>query len=223
MDNAISPDYRRLNGPGLAGAGLPLALGVALWFALVVAAGAREAFVASVDRPPLALLLASAGSVLLFLAALAGSRPFREFVRALDVRFITSIQAWRIGGFVFLVLYSYGILPGYFAWPAAMGDMAIGITAPWILAALARRPEFVVSKTFVAWNLFGILDLIVAVGTAAFGRVFLAGAATDAMTRLPLVVIPAFLVPVFIILHVAALSRARLLLKENEKESDNGS
>ncbi len=52
----------------------------------------------------------------------------------------------------FLTLYSYGVLPGIFAWPAGLGDMAIGVTAPLVLSALLRRPGFAAGKSFVAWN-----------------------------------------------------------------------
>ena len=48
----------------------------------------------------------------------------------------------------------------------------------------------------------------------ALGPLFIGGEAfgptpTAAMSRLPLVLVPAFLVPVFIILHIVALSQAR--------------
>jgi hypothetical protein len=129
---------------------------------------------------------------------------------------MTAIQAWRIGGFSFLALYSYGILPGYFAWPAGVGDMAIGVTAPWIIAALMRERSFAASKSFVAWNIFGISDLVVAVSMGAFGPLFFVddaggAGATRAMAHLPLVLVPAFFVPLFIILHLAALAQARRL------------
>ena len=65
----------------------------------------------------------------------------------------------------------------------------------------------------MAWNLFGILDLVVAVSTGALssGFVFgLAGKVTTApMAQLPLVFIPAYFVPLFIMFHLAALFQAR--------------
>ena len=39
-------------------------------------------------------------------------------------------------------MYTYGVLPGIFAWPAGLGDMAIGATAPLVLSGLLRRPDF---------------------------------------------------------------------------------
>ena len=89
------------------------------------------------------------------------------------------------------------------------------VTAPIVLATLLRRPDFAASKSFVAWNLSGILDLTVAVTIGAvvpllapnlYGPV-----TTSPMARLPLVLIPAFLVPTFLILHLTALFQARRL------------
>jgi hypothetical protein len=214
MLNALSLDDRQVKSPAVSGTGLSVALGLAIWFVLVVSLGAGEVFVAPAENPPFALLVAVTGPVLVFLAACWVSRRSREFVLGGDLRLMTAIQAWRIGGFSFLALYTYGILPGYFAWPAGVGDMAIGVSAPWIVVALMRQPGFTASKGFVWWNVFGILDLVIAVGMGAFAPLFLSdyvvGPGTaDAMARLPLVLVPAFFVPIFIILHVATLSQAR--------------
>jgi len=61
----------------------------------------------------------------------------------------------------------------------------------------------------VIWNLLGILDLVVAVsfGALCFGFVSgLVGTVTTApMAQLPLMLIPVYFVPLFIMLHLAAL------------------
>lgn len=72
--------------------------------------GASEAFVAPRQTPPLALLIAVTAPIIAFVAGLAVSHALREFVLAADLRFMTAIQAWRVGGFSFLALYTYGIL-----------------------------------------------------------------------------------------------------------------
>lgn len=212
MLNAALP-HDHPESPALSVAGSSVALGLALWFVLVLSLGARDVFVTPGDRRPLALLIAVAAPIILFLAGFWASHSLRGFVRAADLRFMTAIQAWRIGGFSFLALYTYGILPGYFAWPAGLGDIAIGATAPWIIAVLMLERSFGGSKTFMAWNIFGILDLVVAVGSGAFGPLFIdgdvLGRATAPMSYLPLVLVPAFFVPLFIILHLIALSQAR--------------
>jgi hypothetical protein len=106
-------------------------------------------------------------------------------------------------------------LPGIFAWPAGLGDMAIGLTAPLVLANLLRRPNFAASKSFVAWNASGILDLTVAVSIGALVPLLapnLYGSVTTApMSQLPLVLIPTYLVPTFLMLHLTALFQSRRL------------
>ena len=149
------------------------------------------------------------------------SRAFRAFVLGLDLRFATAIQAWRFAGLGFIALYTYGVLPGLFAWPAGLGDIAIGLTAPWVMQGLERRAKFAASKGFVVWNLLGILDLFGAVGTGTLSSLLAVGAAgeitTAPMAELPLVLIPAFLVPIFMMLHVAALIQARRLAGSGDR------
>ncbi|MBI5568582.1 MAG: hypothetical protein HY914_01420 [Desulfomonile tiedjei] len=164
---------------------------------------------------PLPILIGALTPIILFLLAFWVSRAFRELVMSLDLRLLAGIQAWRFAGLGFVALYAHGVLPGLFAWPAGLGDIAIGITAPWIALALIRKPSFAASKTFLVWNLLGILDLVVAVGTGAVGSGLALGVAGELTTRpmamLPLVLIPAYFVPLFIMLHLAALFQARRL------------
>src|SRR5262249_44584082 len=59
--------------------------------------------------------------------------------------------------------YAWRVLPGLFAFPAGFGDMATGVTAPWIVLGLVRNPSFAASRRYVIWNILGILDFVVAV------------------------------------------------------------
>ena len=192
-----------------------VAASVAAWFAMVAVLGVRGGFVTPAGAPPLPILLGVLTPLAVFFAAYLLSRTIREFVLAIDPRLMMAIQAWRFAGFGFLALYAYGVLPGFFAWPAGLGDMAIGMTAPWLLAVLLRQPSFATSRTFVIWNLLGILDLVVALTTGALGTILVAGAdagvTTGAMAQMPLVFIPAFFVPILFALHAAALLQARRL------------
>ena len=186
---------------------------LAFWFVLVFLLGTAGAFVRPLESPPLPILLGFAILLVVFAVAYLGSRAFRALVLGTDLRFLTATQGWRAGGLGFLALYAHGVLPGLFAWPAGLGDIAIGITAPWVALALVRRSRFAASRRFVAWNLFGILDLIVAVSTGVLSSGFIAGLAgnvsTAPMAQMPLVLIPAYFVPLFIMFHVAALLQSR--------------
>src|SRR5436309_210629 len=144
--------------PTADGVGRFVAIFFAAWFALVFVLGARGAFVAAPDAPPLALLIGLVVPLTLFLVGYRTIPALREFVLSADLRLIVGIQAWRWAGFGFLTLYTYKVLPGIFAWPAGLGDMAIEVTAPLVLAGLLRRPGFAASRSFDAWNLYGLLD-----------------------------------------------------------------
>jgi hypothetical protein len=153
--------------------------------------------------------------LVLFFASLRLSQSFRQFVLSMDLRLIAGIQAWRWAGLGFLSLYAHKVLPAVFALPAGLGDMAIGVTAPWIMLALIRQPGFAASGAFIRWNVLGISDLIIAISIGTLSAFFATGApgeiSTAPMATLPLLLIPAFLVPLFLMLHIAALMQSRRL------------
>ena len=190
-----------------------VSVALALWFGVVFLLGAQGAFVGSAGSPPLPIFFGFTIPLAVFFAANFGSGAFRAFVLGADLRLLTAIQAWRWAGFGFLSLYALGVLPGLFAFPAGLGDMAIGVTAPWILLGLIRDPSFVTRRRYVVWNILGIIDLVVAISMGTICSGFLPGitgsVTTSPMAQLPLVLIPAYLVPLFIMLHFAALSQAR--------------
>jgi hypothetical protein len=213
MSNAILSASAQQRSPLIPSTTTFAAVVLAVWFVLVFLLGAEGAFVTSSGAPPLPILIGVTVPIIVFLAGFGLSRPFRSFILAADLRFMTGIQAWRFAGFGFLALYAHGVLPGAFAWPAGLGDIAIGVTAPWVMVALIRRPSFAGSRLFIIWNLLGILDLVVAIGTGGFITALATSVAGEITTRpmaqLPLVLIPAYLVPLFAMLHAAALFQAR--------------
>jgi hypothetical protein len=184
-----------------------------LWLVAVVLLGASRVFVAPPGTPPPALLFGVLTPISVYFAAYSLSRSFRQWVLTADLRPVVAIQAWRFGGLGFLALYAHNVLPGIFAWPAGLGDMAIGFTAPWVMVALERGARFETSRTFKRWNILGIADLVIAVSIGALVSVLSAGipgeVSTGPMAELPLVLIPAYLVPVFLMLHATALLQAR--------------
>jgi hypothetical protein len=190
---------------------------LALWLGLVAFLGAQGAFVAGADSPPLAIFLGIAIPLAVFFAAWFGWSAFRAFVLNADLRLVAAMQAWRWAGLGFLSLYAHGVLPALFALPAGLGDMAIGVTAPWMVLGLIRQPSFAASRRYRTWNILGLVDFVVAVSMGTLCSGFIHGLAlnvtTSAMAQLPLVLIPAYMVPFFIMLHCTALFQARQLAR----------
>jgi hypothetical protein len=217
MSATVLPHPTESQPTGLSGVRLSVTLVLSAWFLLVVSLGAAGAFVGRQGTPPFAIAIGVGAPLLLFFVWLRLSQSFRDFVLSLDLRLIAGMQAWRWAGLGFLSLYAHNLLPAMFALPAGLGDMGIGITAPWIILALARRPGFAASATFIRWNLLGILDLIVAVSLGTLSATLSTGApgeiSTAPMATLPLLLVPAFLVPLFLMLHTAALMQSRQLIR----------
>jgi len=198
-------------------------LALALWFGLVLFLGANGAFVNREGSPPLPIFVGLAIPLVVFLAAYFGWTSFRDFILGADLRFVAAMQAWRWAGGQFFWLYAWSVLPGLFAFPAGFGDMAIGITAPWIVLGLVRGPLFAASRRFFIWNILGIADFVVAVSMGVLSSGLFHGInelngnlTTGAMNRLPLVLIPAFAVPLFTMLHLTALFQARQLARSGK-------
>ena len=217
MATAILPQPAESQPTGLSGIRLSVAVVLALWLLLVLSFGAAGAFVGRPGMPPVAIALGFGTPLLLFFAWLRISSSFRDFILSLDLRLIAAMQAWRWGGLGFLSLYAHHVLPAVFAFPAGLGDMAIGIAAPWMILGLVRRPGFAASAAFIRWNVLGILDLVVAISLGTLSATLFTGApgevSTAPMQTLPLLLIPTFFVPVFLMLHTAALMQSRRVVR----------
>jgi hypothetical protein len=126
------------------------------------------------------------------------SRTFREIIAAIPQHWLIAIQTVRILGGMFLVRYFQGELPALFAIPAGVGDLLTGIFAPlvaywWFVGKPYAR------AAAIAWNLFGMADLVNAVtigsltGGGGGGIVF------------PIVLIPIYAVPRAFLIHSYSL------------------
>ena len=217
MTTSVLPRPAQSQPTGLSGIALSVTLVLTGWALLVVSLAAAGAFIAPPGTPPIPIAIGVGAPLLAFFAWLRLSPALRDFVLSLDLRFIAGIQAWRWAGLGFLSLYAHNILPGIFALPAGLGDMAIGFAAPWMVLSLVRRPDFAASAAFRRWNVLGIVDLVVAVTLGTLNALFSTGApgevSTAPMATLPEVIIPAFLVPLFLMLHTVALMQSRQITR----------
>ena len=163
--------------------------------------------------------------VALFFAAYGLIARFRDFVLAQDIRTLTMLHLWRVIGFVFLPLYAFGVLPGLFAWPAGLGDVAIGVAALFVVTRLNCDPDYATSPGLVRFHLLGLLDFAVAVATAGlsaggFPDLVVGGVTSAPIDVWPLNIFPSFLVPAFIITHVVVLLKVRHLRRLAGKGAD---
>ena len=135
----------------------------------------------------------------------------RRAVDAVPQSWLVGVQLYRTLGATFLILLAQGRLPGAFAWPAGAGDVLVGLLAPFAAVAYARRSSRAAGRV-LAWNLLGIADLVVAVTTGFLTspsplQMLAFDQPNRLVTAFPLVLIPVFLVPLSILLHLASLKK----------------
>jgi hypothetical protein len=132
-----------------------------------------------------------------------------RLIDAVPRQWVIAIQFYRVEGVIFLVLFATHLLPGLFALPAGLGDLAVGLLAA-VIGIGATGGRQLTPGTVLRWNLLGIADLIVAVSTAfltapsAF-QMFAFERPNELISMFPLVLIPTFLVPLAILLHIISL------------------
>ena len=144
--------------------------------------------------------------VLLALAAcLLGSPSLRRLLT--NQKHLILLNLWRLVGAVFLMLMANGQMPALWALPAGIGDVIVGAAAPWIARGVETAQG---RRRAVAFNLLGMLDLVVAVGLGTMTspgplQVFHTTPTSEMATRFPLALVPTFLVPLAWTLHVVSL------------------
>src|SRR5215472_10309316 len=181
------------------------------WLAIAITLGVLGTFhVTSGDRPTIQygiLLPILIGALMIWRWEAA-----KRVLHAVPQQWLVGVQLYRALGAIFLILYAAGKLPGLFALPAAVGDVVVGLSAPFVGLAYARAPHKAAGLV-VAWNVLGLLDLTNALVTGfltAPSRYALEVQPTsDLMTVLPLVLVPVYLVPLSIVLHLASLAKLR--------------
>lgn len=182
----------------------------ALWFALVWSAAINGVFrtgtsISQIPLLPLAILLpVIIGAPLLLL-----SRRVGNVLDEMPANWLIALQLYRVFGIWALVAWLHGALPGVFALPAGIGDALTGLFA--VPAAIAAASDTARGrKVAIAWNVFGLADLILAI---SLGIVTSPGRFQLIVTNLPGigagtypdVLTPAFVVPASILLHALSL------------------
>jgi hypothetical protein len=123
----------------------------------------------------------------------------RSFLRTVDLIVIVRLGIWRlVYGALLLGMGASGGLPREFFLTVALGDMLVGLWAIWIVT----RQERVSNGHLMAWNIFGLMDLlhVLPLAILVLRPFILSNANAPTLNLLPLVG-----VPVFIAMHIVSL------------------
>jgi len=178
---------------------------LAAWFFFAIWLGVSGALNAH-GAPPVGIAAAIVLPLAVFLIDRRRGSPLFGGLTRLELPALIALQTFRIIGVVFLVAWAGGTLPAGFALPAGIGDIAVGLSAPFAAAAARRRPAHL--RLVRLWNIVGTADLVIAVTSGVLhGRspigVLAGSIPTDVVARYPLSVIPTFFVPLALMLHLS--------------------
>jgi hypothetical protein len=180
-------------------------IALAVWAALATALSLRGAFLQPDQQtaPPVGINLLAA------LAATAACLALSPSLRRLlsNQKHLIRLNVWRLVGAVFLLLAAHGQVPALWALPAGIGDVLIGATAFWVAGRLDAPGG---RRRAIIFNLLGLADLVVAIGLGMATSpgptgLFHTTPTSALLTRFPLALVPAFLVPLAIMVHVVSL------------------
>lgn len=187
---------------------LALGAGIGAWIAVVVA---LAGFGVVADKPFVlpalfALPLVAAGFA-------ATSKVVRSAMMAIPAPLIIALNAMRVLGVFMLLAALNGVMSGPFPYSAGIGDIITGIFALPVARIAARNPRDI---RVLEWNIFGALDLIVAVSLGVLSatgsplQLIHAAPGSTAMTTLPWALIPLVLVPTYLIGHALVFTHLRI-------------
>jgi len=192
------------------------------WFAIISALGMNNVFVSRPGEAPLAILVSFVLTLVLFTVAYTSVPAFREYILKLDMRFLIMLHSWRMLGMGFIMLYLFDQLPALFAYLAGLGDALAAMGAVVLAYAMFTNINGVSKHWIWRWNTFGLLDFIVAVTVGILTRsgaplAPATGVNSDLMTTFPFVIIPAFLVQVFALMHIIIYLQLQTNHKQHER------
>ena len=195
-----------------------------LWFALVLAIGATGAL--DPERgfgvPALGFTVALPAAALV--CAFFAVPSIRNAMQATPLPALVAVNAIRVLGVSFVILYAEGRLPAPFAPSAGWGDIFAGVTALPLAWSIARFGARVRAPAYL-WNAIGFADLVIAIALGAVSapgplQVFVGPPTSALMTTLPWLIIPGFIVPSLVFIHVVIfyrLSDAKAFLQARQR------
>ncbi len=144
----------------------------------------------------------------IFLAAFAGFIGLRQWIMRLDPRWPIGFHLVRAPiGVIFLLMEAAGRLPAEFAIKAGIGDILVGVAAVLAMVCVPLRSLTTV-RVVLAWNSLGLADILMVIVVAQ--RILFFGEDTAALvelTRFPMLLVPAFIVPLVLITHFVVFAQ----------------
>lgn len=154
---------------------------------------------------PPKILLFTMFPLLAFLLGVVFNLPqYKEIVRFIPLAGLVGLHIFRLIGSFFLLLFLVGVLPKSIGLIAGIGDLVTAISSIYVAHALRSGKPFA-RKLTIAWNTFGLLDIIATSASALILTKLSIDHGTQGVEGLalfPFCFIPAFAPATIIFLHL---------------------
>jgi hypothetical protein len=175
----------------------------AIWFVAAALAGASGILAHTPFPMPQITILGLTVVTLVMTNAVAS---VRAWIDAVPLRALVAFHAIRFVGIVFLILAARGQLAQVFGDRAGWGDIGTA-TLALVLVASGEPRTSGHRALYHAWNAFGALDLLVALGTATSVTLRGLTPGMEPVLAFPLSTIPLFFIPVLLVGHISIFRR----------------
>lgn len=188
---------------------------LSLWLVLVLLFS-RDGFFLKLSLHPLPNIALLFVPIIVGVTILARVVTFQKVVDAIFQPWLIGVQTMRIMGAAFLTLYARGLMPFEFAIPAGIGDIVVGVTAPFVALVLFFNHSLG-RNVAIAWNIIGFLELTVSIFLGFFTsptpyQLLALSNPNELLFDFPLALVPVFAVPLSLLLHIFSL---RVLFKRS--------
>jgi hypothetical protein len=161
--------------------------------------------------PPRVMIFTAIPLFIILFGFIGNTRLFKQLLRSATLESLIFLHVFRLVGAFFFLLYFYKALDPNFAISAALGDIITAAFAIPVARAVAQKKTWA-NKAVVAWNIFGMLDIVNILTIATLGAIRSVGAGVQGggeMTMFPFVWFPAFAPATILFLHVAVFRKLR--------------
>lgn len=153
--------------------------------------------------PPTILVWATLPLTFILFVIVGNTRLFKRLLRSISLESLIAMHVFRFLGVFFIILYGYHLLPAGLAFSAGTGDIITALLALPVANMVAKKKPGSI-KAVYAWNMLGILDIVVLLIIAvitAIKSVTGGGPGEPEMTLFPFVWFPAFAPATILFLH----------------------
>ena len=161
--------------------------------------------------PPRVMVFTALPLFIILFGFIGNTRLFKQLLRSISLESLISIHVFRFVGSFFLLPYFYKLLAPDFAISAALGDIITAFLAIPVARAVAQKKSWAIKAT-VAWNIFGMLDIVNILTIATLGAIRSSGSGVQGggeMALFPFVWFPAFAPATILFLHVGVFRKLR--------------